>query len=179
MHDHLYSPAALTDKDGNVTISDVNYAARSSSLYGNPYLFTGRRVDILDSGSLKIQYNRNRYYDYYTGRWLTYDPLGIVPNPPKSNRFDVISQYGDGANLYEYVQANPIKTTDPMALAVCDILGGCTGSFDCDCVAIRNKGIGGHELISCGSDKWGLPKAQVVVAIQGESEGQEGMSHKI
>ena len=43
----------------------------------NAYLFTGRRVDILDNGSLKIQYNRNRYYDYYTGRWLTHDPLGI------------------------------------------------------------------------------------------------------
>jgi hypothetical protein len=42
-------------------------------------LFTGRRVDILDNGSLKIQYNRNRYYDYYTGRWLTHDPLGINP----------------------------------------------------------------------------------------------------
>jgi hypothetical protein len=25
--------------------------------YGNPNLFTGRRVDIMDSGSLKIQYN--------------------------------------------------------------------------------------------------------------------------
>ena len=43
----------------------------------NAYLFTGRRVDILDNGSLKIQYNRNRYYDYYSGRWLTHDPLGI------------------------------------------------------------------------------------------------------
>jgi hypothetical protein len=30
-------------------------------------LFTGRQVDILDANSLKIQYNRNRYYDSYTG----------------------------------------------------------------------------------------------------------------
>jgi len=36
----------------------------SSSAKDNPYLFTGRRLDILDiNGSLKIQYNRNRYYD--------------------------------------------------------------------------------------------------------------------
>jgi len=35
----------------------------------NPYLFIGRRLDILDSGSLTIQYNRNRYYDPETGRW--------------------------------------------------------------------------------------------------------------
>ena len=39
-------------------------------------MFTGRQVDILDGGALKIQYNRNRYYDYYTGRWTTQDPAG-------------------------------------------------------------------------------------------------------
>jgi RHS repeat-associated protein len=65
--------------------------------YGNPYLFTGRRVDMLDEGSLTIQYNRNRYYDYYTGRWTTHDPLGYV----------------DGMNLYEYVSANPVVRSDP------------------------------------------------------------------
>jgi RHS repeat-associated protein len=63
-------------------------------------LFTGRRVDILDNGSLKIQYNRNRYYDYYTGRWLTHDPLGYV----------------DGMNLYEYGRSNPPNRLDPSGL---------------------------------------------------------------
>ena len=63
-------------------------------------LFTGRRTDYLDSGSLKIQYNRNRYYDYYSGRWLTHDPLGYV----------------DGMNLYEYVQSNPTLNLDHSGL---------------------------------------------------------------
>jgi len=63
-------------------------------------LFTGRRVDILDSGSLKIQYNRNRYYDYYTGRWLTEDPL----------------EYLDSVNLYLYALSNPVVHTDPDGL---------------------------------------------------------------
>jgi RHS repeat-associated protein len=67
-------------------------------------LFTGRRVDILDNGSLKIQYNRNRYYDYYTGRWITHDPLGYV----------------DGVNLYEYVTSKPIIAGDPAGLTKCD-----------------------------------------------------------
>ncbi|MHC4621387.1 MAG: RHS repeat-associated core domain-containing protein, partial [Planctomycetota bacterium] len=67
------------------------------SFFTNPYYFTGRRVDILDNGSLKIQYNRNRYYDYYTGRWLTQDPLG----------------YADGRNLYEYAKGNPLTAFDP------------------------------------------------------------------
>ncbi len=85
VHDHLYSPVALVfpngtvleryeyDAYGNPAIWNADFTTeRANSNYGNPYLFTGRRVDILDSGSLKIQYNRNRYYDYYTGRWLTY-----------------------------------------------------------------------------------------------------------
>jgi RHS repeat-associated protein len=54
-------------------------------------------MDYLDSGSLKIQYNRNRYYDYYTGRWLTQDPLSYV----------------DGINLYEYARSSPGVNTDP------------------------------------------------------------------
>ena len=77
----------------------------------NLHLFTGRRLDILDRRSLKIQYNRNRYYDPETGRWLTHDPLGITPNPPKPNFFDAASQYIDGMNLYEYV-----GSAAPMAL---------------------------------------------------------------
>jgi len=54
-------------------------------------------VDILDNGSLKLQYNRNRYYDQYTGRWLTQDPLGYV----------------DGMNLYDYVRNDPVGYADP------------------------------------------------------------------
>ena len=91
----------------------------------------------MDNGSLKIQYNRNRYYDYYTGRWLTHDPMGITPNPQKLrdeygeiagrlshrpavairsaealNQFDVIRQYKDGSNLYQYVRSNPVVHSD-------------------------------------------------------------------
>jgi len=109
-HDHLYSPAALIDSSGTVleryeydaygscSILEPNFAPDpdGKSDYENPYLFTGRRLDILDSGSLKIQYNRNRYYDYYTGRWLSHDPSGYV----------------DGMNLYEYVRGNPTKSLD-------------------------------------------------------------------
>jgi hypothetical protein len=64
--DHLYSPAALTtwtgalveryeyDAYGSPYILEPNFAADpdGKSDYGNPYLFTGRRVDFLDNGSL-------------------------------------------------------------------------------------------------------------------------------
>ena len=75
-------------------------------------------MDILDSGSLKIQYNRNRYYDYYSGRWLTHDPLGITPNAQLPNKFDIISQFKDGLSLYEYVGSNPVLYIDPTGMEV-------------------------------------------------------------
>ena len=85
-HDHLYSPAALINSAGNVVEryeydaygdckvlhADFSDDADGISDYSNPYLFTGRRIDILDTGSLKIQYNRNRYYNCYTGHRLGY-----------------------------------------------------------------------------------------------------------
>jgi RHS repeat-associated protein len=131
IHDHLYSPVALTDYSGNVlerceydaygspTIWNADFTTeRDNSNYGNPYLFTGRRTDYLDSGSLKIQYNRNRYYDYYSGRWLTHDPLGIVPNSHGTNEHNPIGQYRDGLSIYEYVRSNPIANNDPIGLSL-------------------------------------------------------------
>ncbi len=109
-HDHLYSPVFLAgytgvpveryeyDAYGNCQIMDAYYNPRATSNYNNPYLFTGRRLDILDNGALKLQYNRNRYYDCYTARWFTHDPMG----------------YEDGMNLYEYVSSSPVYFTDPM-----------------------------------------------------------------
>jgi RHS repeat-associated protein len=72
------------DAYGRASILEPNFAAEADgkSDYGNPYLFTGRRVDFLDNGSLTLQYNRHRYYDYYTGRWTGQDALrdgGVSP----------------------------------------------------------------------------------------------------
>jgi len=109
------------DVYGACRIPHDQYRPRSSTQYANPYLFTGRRLDILDTnGSLKIQYNRNRYYDPQTGRWLTHDPLGITPNPPKPNKFDALGQYEDGMSLYEYGVSNPVRASDVFGLISCD-----------------------------------------------------------
>jgi len=130
VHDHLYSPVALVfvtgavqeryeyDAYGRCCVLDPDFTidADGSSDYDNPYLFTGRRWDILNNGSLKIQYSRNRYYDYHTGRFLTHDPLGITPNPPVPNYFYVTGQYKDGLSLYEYVRSNPVVYADVLGL---------------------------------------------------------------
>lgn len=129
LSDHLYSPAVLCysvtgavleryeyDAYGKPVIYAADYTTRTASSYKNPYLFTGRNVDFLDGGNLKLQYNRNRYYDYDIGRWLTKDPLGVVPNAMKPNKFKVKNEYQDGMNLYQYVACNPINHKDSLGL---------------------------------------------------------------
>jgi len=114
VHDHLYSPVVLTnsagsveeryeyDAYGNCYVLEPNFAddPDGKSDYGNPYYFTGRRLDGLDGGNLKIMYYRRRWYDAFTGRFLTHDPLG----------------YGSGMSLYEPFNSNPVKNPDPTGL---------------------------------------------------------------
>jgi len=111
----------------------------TASAFGNPYLFTGRRLDILDSSSLKLQYSRARYYDPQTGRFTQRDPLGINPAGSKQNPFQVWIQYFDGTNIYEYVKSNSVNLTDAYGLAA-NAQAQCnpsTGNVD---ITIFNKG---------------------------------------
>ena len=90
--------------------------SNSTSVQGNPYHFTARRMDKF-GGTPYIQFNRHRYYDSDIGRWLTPDPLGIVPNGQMGNRrFGPGDQYRDGMGLYEYVRSSPMNGVDPLGL---------------------------------------------------------------
>lgn len=128
-HDHLYSPVALIEDDGDVigryeydaygrmTRFDPDFTPWSGTEAGNPYYFTGRRLDVLDDGDLDIMYYRNRYYDTETGRFLTQDPMGIVPNGQIAmNPFSIHKQYKDGMSIYEYVKNNPVIFSDSSGL---------------------------------------------------------------
>jgi RHS repeat-associated protein len=122
--DYLYSTVALFDAAGNVVeryeydaygkvqILTPNYELRTASLYGNPYTFTGRRLDVLDTGSLKLMYYRARTYDPQTGRFMQRDPLGINP----VYLFRPESQFNDGTNFYEYVKSNSVVKKDAFGL---------------------------------------------------------------
>lgn len=118
VHDQLYSPTAMLNRStgavyeryeydayGNCHILEPNFAPDPDQKpdFNSPYMFTGRELDILDNGSLKIMNYRHRYYDTYTGRFTTHDPLG----------------YKNGVNLYEYVKSNPISMTDPHGACPC------------------------------------------------------------
>ncbi len=69
---------------------------RSLSTIGNPYLFTGRRMD----GETGLYYFRARFYDPEQGRFLSRDPSG----------------YADGMGMYEYVAGNPLNYSDPTGM---------------------------------------------------------------
>jgi RHS repeat-associated protein len=62
------------------------------SLVGNPFLFTGRRLDA-ETG---LYYFRARYYDPVLGRFISRDPAGFL----------------SGMNLYEYTQSDPTNLLD-------------------------------------------------------------------
>jgi len=69
----------------------------------NPYLFTGRRLDVEDS----LYYYRNRYSNVMQGRFLSrdrHDPL------PSTRSWD---------NYYEYVESRPTHFTDPTGWQKC------------------------------------------------------------
>nr|WP_321402498.1 RHS repeat-associated core domain-containing protein [uncultured Desulfobacter sp.] len=97
--DALGSVVALSDTSGSLA---ETYAyspfgkTNGSSTLGNPYLFTGRRLDS-ESG---LYYYRARHYDVQEGRFVQPDPIG----------------FEGGINLYAYASNNPIMYLDPLGL---------------------------------------------------------------
>jgi RHS repeat-associated protein len=71
-----------------------NIVSQSNAFEAPLFLFTGRQWD----GDIGLQYNRERWYDPTTGRWLSQDPT----------RFEA----GD-SNLYRYVHNAPTGYGDP------------------------------------------------------------------
>jgi RHS repeat-associated protein len=87
------------DTFGNVTSGDTTQTR---------YLYTGRDWDA-DTG---LQYNRARWYDPATGRWVSEDPIGFA---------------GGDANLSRYVGNSATVATDPSGL---EVEGGFRPWFD-------------------------------------------------
>jgi RHS repeat-associated protein len=95
--DRQGSIRTVLDNNGNVK-DQISYdgwgkASQTNSSYGGRYLNTGREFDA-ETG---LQYNRGRYYDQTTGRWISQDPLGLAPD----------------INLYRYGGNQPTGKSDP------------------------------------------------------------------
>ncbi|MFF1817270.1 polymorphic toxin-type HINT domain-containing protein [Kribbella sp. NPDC058245] len=116
--------ALLTDRQGSVVARTVPgtstvaaeytygpYGTSRSSLTGDPspVRYTGRESG---AGVPKgLQFQRARWYDPATGRFLSEDPAG----------FDAA-----GPNLYSYVDGDPVDATDPTG-EVPQIIAACVG----------------------------------------------------
>ncbi|MDN7875177.1 RHS repeat-associated core domain-containing protein [Burkholderia aenigmatica] len=111
--DHLGTPQELTDEHSEIAWS-VEYCAwgvvqeairRASGRapIANPIRFQGQYHD-QETG---LHYNRHRYYDPNSGRYITQDPIGLA----------------GGLNVYQYA-LNPISWIDPLGLQTGPVLLG-------------------------------------------------------
>jgi len=94
------APLRLTDRTGAVVWRQAESGAwstryRQEGLVSNPLRFQGQYYDE-ESG---LHYNRYRYYEPESGRYISADPIGLA----------------GGINLYAYVP-NPLKYIDPLGL---------------------------------------------------------------
>jgi RHS repeat-associated protein len=95
----------LQSYDGSMALDTITYdafgqvASESSPAHGDAYKYNGYVYD----GPVGLYYVRARYYDAATGRWNAQDPIAFA---------------GGDANLYRYVDNNPIGNVDPTGLAV-------------------------------------------------------------
>jgi RHS repeat-associated protein len=126
--DRMGSIRDITDATGTVQdhinydgFGNVTYESNPNSAYSDRYRWTGREFD----SETGLQFNRDRYYDPKSGRWISQDPIGFSAADP---------------NLYRYVRNTPANYRDPNGQFWTVVIGGVVGA-----------GIGG---VSGGISAW-------------------------
>ncbi len=153
--DHLGTPQELTDYSGEIMWSAKyraygNLATLDIAEIDNPLRFQGQYFDA-ETG---LHYNRHRYYNPGTGRFLTPDPIKLA----------------GGLNNYQYVP-NPTGWVDPLGLT--------SGCPDADS---KNTGPVVGSAVSEASPKVPAPSGEAldwksVVPLKGKYKGQVREDH--
>lgn len=110
--DQIGTPQELTDTDGSLAWSAhyqawgaakeaISETAQRAGLR-NPLRFAGQYFD-RETG---LHYNRHRYYDNASGRFISKDPISLLGGP----------------NVYQYAR-NPVQWIDPLGLTGADASG--------------------------------------------------------
>ncbi|MFG2224611.1 putative T7SS-secreted protein [Streptomyces sp. NPDC048644] len=147
--DSTGTPVKLASKTGNIT-----WLSRST-LWGTTTWNSGatawtplRSLGQYFDPESQLHYNYHRYYDSNTGRYLSPDPLGILPKP----------------NGYAYVN-NPHASADPLGLFSCKPKGEASNPFEYKSEAAQAA----HEL--AGVPHGTTPDAEWIVT------GNKAFSH--
>jgi len=93
---------------------------------GNPFFFTGRRLDVFDKQDAGTPHH---FTDDYAGLQLyDYRARFLLPDWGRFGQRDAIG-YQDGANLYQYVKGMPMVLTDPsgQVVPIVIVVGGGIG----------------------------------------------------
>jgi RHS repeat-associated protein len=124
--DGLGSVTSMTTPTGSIaatyTYDSFGFLTASTGSATNWYRYTARQFD----SDTALYYNRARYYDPTTGRFLSEDPI----------------RFKDGANFYSYVHDSPPDFTDPSGLATLVILSGSVDSNPFGHIAVATTGAG-------------------------------------
>ncbi|MCS0614410.1 RHS domain-containing protein [Massilia kyonggiensis] len=159
--DHLGTPQELTDWEGNVAWSAQYRAwgqakqAISGAAYRagmrNPIRFQGQYFD----DETGLHYNRHRYYDPDSARYITADPIGLL----------------GGINAYQYAP-NPTSWIDPLGLRSKNKKTICPACSGTPCGGTRNPSRGAARFQSGdhypNKDRWSnviLPKGTTVYTL--------------
>jgi RHS repeat-associated protein len=148
--------SSLTDDTGNVierllynpygevtVLMPDGTSVLNTSLYDNPYMFTGRRLDAESS----LMYYRSRMYSSKYGRFISRDPS------------DNLYQHYY-VNTYEYVYGDPVSFIDPLGLdrVAAFVVGGLTrpGSAEDTINRLRDSQLGSsHGVQVHTGTEWG------------------------
>ncbi len=100
LHDHMGNVSCIIDANTGEKVESYSYTAYGEELFETALIswrFSSKRFDT-ESG---LVFFGRRYYDPFTGRWITPDPIGRDGGP----------------NVYAYVKNNPLTHIDPYGLS--------------------------------------------------------------